>query len=86
LKLFVQAPIGQQTGLAEVDVIPDYTVREIKQQVCTSFGVALATVALMRTTRPSRFILTDLIDMGIPILCSDMSNRRMSGSPTFSPH
>jgi hypothetical protein len=47
LKLFVQAPIGPQTGLAEIDVIPDHTVGEIKQQVCTSFGVDPATVALM---------------------------------------
>ena len=47
MKLFVQAPIGPQTGLAEIDVIPDHTVGEIKQQVCTSFGVDSATVALM---------------------------------------
>jgi len=47
MKLFVQAPIGPQTGLAEIDVIPDHTVAEIKQQVCTSFGVDPATVALM---------------------------------------
>ncbi len=47
MKLFVQAPIGPQTGLAEIDVIPDHTVSEIKQQVCTSFGVDPSTVALM---------------------------------------
>jgi hypothetical protein len=47
MKLFVQAPIGPQTGLAEIDVIPDHTVAEIKQQVCTSFGVDPTTVALM---------------------------------------
>jgi hypothetical protein len=47
MKLFVQAPIGPQTGLAEIDVIPDHTVGEIKQQVCTSFGVDPTTVALM---------------------------------------
>jgi hypothetical protein len=47
MKLFVQAPIGPQTGLAEIDVIPDHTVAEIKQQVCTSFGVEPSTVALM---------------------------------------
>ena len=47
MKLFVQAPIGPQTGLAEIDVIPDHTIGEIKQQVCTSFGVDPATVALM---------------------------------------
>jgi len=47
MKLFIQAPIGPQTGLAEIDVIPDHTVAEIKQQVCTSFGVDPSTVALM---------------------------------------
>jgi hypothetical protein len=47
LKLFVQAPIGPQTGLAEIDVIPDHTIGEIKQQVCTSFGVDAGSVALM---------------------------------------
>ncbi len=47
MKLFVQAPIGPQTGLAEIDVIPDHTVAEIKQQVCQSFNVDPATVALM---------------------------------------
>jgi hypothetical protein len=47
MKLFIQAPIGPQTGLAEIDVIPDHTIAEIKQQVCTSFGVDPTTVALM---------------------------------------
>jgi hypothetical protein len=47
MKLFIQAPIGPQTGLAEIDVIPDHTVSEIKQQVCQSFGVDATTVALM---------------------------------------
>jgi len=47
MKLFIQAPIGPQTGLAEIDVLPDHTVGEIKQQVCTSFGVDQTTVALM---------------------------------------
>ena len=47
MKLFIQAPIGPQTGLAEIDVIPDHTVSEIKQQVCQSFGVDPSTVALM---------------------------------------
>jgi hypothetical protein len=47
MKLFVQAPIGPQTGLAEIDVIPDHTVGEIKQQVCQSFNVDPTTVALM---------------------------------------
>ena len=47
MKLFVQAPIGPQTGLAEIEVIPDHTVGEVKQQVCTSFSVDPSTVALM---------------------------------------
>ena len=47
MKLFIQAPIGPQTGLAEIDVIPDHTIAEIKQQVCSSFGVDPTTVALM---------------------------------------
>jgi len=47
MKLFIQAPIGPQTGLAEIDVIPDHTVAEIKGQVCQSFGVDPTTVALM---------------------------------------
>jgi len=47
MKLFIQAPIGPQTGLAEIDVIPDHTVAEIKAQVCQSFGVDPTTVALM---------------------------------------
>jgi len=47
MKLFIQAPIGPQTGLAEIDVLPDHTIGEIKQQVCTSFGVDQTTVALM---------------------------------------
>ncbi len=47
MKLFIQAPIGPQTGLAEIDVIPDHTVGEIKQQVCQAFSVDPTTVALM---------------------------------------
>ena len=30
MRLFVQAPIGPQTGLAEIEVIPDHTIGEIK--------------------------------------------------------
>ncbi len=47
MRLFVQAPIGPQTGLAEIEVIPDHSVGEVKQQVCSSFGVDASTVALM---------------------------------------
>lgn len=47
MKIFVQAPIGPQTGLAEIDVLPEHTVWEIKQNVCNEFGVDPGTVALM---------------------------------------
>ncbi len=47
MKLFVQAPIGPQTGLAEIEVIPDHTIAEIKQQVSRSFDIDPASVALM---------------------------------------
>ncbi|WP_455367715.1 ubiquitin-like domain-containing protein [[Eubacterium] cellulosolvens] len=47
MKLFIQAPIGPQTGLAEIEVIPEHTIGEVKQQVCTSFSVDPATVSLM---------------------------------------
>ncbi len=47
MKLFVQAPIGPQTGLAEIEVIPDHTIAEIKQQVSKSFDIDPASVALM---------------------------------------
>lgn len=47
MKLFVQAPIGPQTGLAEIEVIPDHTIGEIKQQVSKSFDIDPSSVALM---------------------------------------
>jgi len=47
MRLFIQAPIGPQTGLAEIEVIPDHTIGEIKHQVCASFGIDPSTVALM---------------------------------------
>ena len=47
MKLFIQAPIGPQTGLAEIEVIPEHTIGEVKQQVCSSFGVDPSTVSLM---------------------------------------
>ena len=47
MKLFIQAPIGPQTGLAEIEVIPDHTIAEVKQQVCNSFGIDQGNVALM---------------------------------------
>jgi len=47
MKLFVQVPIGPQSGLAEINVIPEHTVGEVKQHVCTSFGVDASSTALM---------------------------------------
>ena len=47
MKLFIQAPIGPQSGLAEIDVLPDHTIGEVKQQVCSSFGIDQSTVTLM---------------------------------------
>jgi hypothetical protein len=47
MRLFVQCPIGPQTGLAEIDAIPDHSISEIKQQVCNSFQIDPGTVALM---------------------------------------
>jgi len=65
LKLFVQAPIGPQTGLAEIEVIPEHTVGEVKQQVCASFGIDPSTVSLMY----GGMVLSDdstIIQAGIP--------------------
>ena len=47
MKLFIHAPIGPQSGLAEIDVLPDHTIGEVKQQVCGSFGIDQSTVTLM---------------------------------------
>jgi len=47
MRLFIQAPIGPQSGLAEIDVLPEHTIIEVKERVCSSFGVAPQTVALM---------------------------------------
>ncbi len=65
MKLFVQAPIGPQTGLAEIEVIPEHTVGEVKQQVCASFGIDPSTVSLMY----GGMVLSDdstIIQAGIP--------------------
>lgn len=47
MKIFVQIPIGPSTGLAEVDVLPEHTIGEIKQQICASMSLDVTTVALM---------------------------------------
>ncbi|MGB9693715.1 MAG: ubiquitin-conjugating enzyme E2 [Fervidobacterium sp.] len=47
MKIFVQIPIGPSTGLAEVDVLPEHTIGEVKQQICASMSLDATTVALM---------------------------------------
>jgi hypothetical protein len=47
MKVMVQAPIGEEAGLAEIDVQPNHTIREVKREVCRAFGIDGAGVALM---------------------------------------
>jgi len=47
MRLFTQIPIGPKTGLGEIDVLPEHTVGEVKEQVCASFHIAPQTVNLM---------------------------------------
>jgi hypothetical protein len=47
MKLIVQAPIGEEAGLAEIDVEPNHTIRTVKKEVCKAFGINTGTVALM---------------------------------------
>jgi hypothetical protein len=47
MKVIVQAPIGEEAGLAEIDVQPTHTIRQVKKEVCKAFGIEGASVALM---------------------------------------
>lgn len=47
MRIMVQAPIGERAGLAEIEIRPDHTVKQVKTKVCQSFGVNPNTVALM---------------------------------------
>lgn len=47
MKVMIQAPIGEEAGLAEIDVQPKHTIREVKKEVCRAFGIDGSTVALM---------------------------------------
>jgi hypothetical protein len=47
MRIVVQAPIGEQAGLAEIDVKPDHTIKEVKAEVCKAFGIDKRGVALM---------------------------------------
>lgn len=47
MKVMVQAPIGEEAGLAEIDVQPKHTIKQVKKEVCRAFGIDGSTVALM---------------------------------------
>lgn len=47
MKVMVQAPIGEEAGLAEIDVDPKHTISMVKREVCRAFGINSAAVALM---------------------------------------
>jgi hypothetical protein len=47
MRIFIEAPIGYSSGLAEIDVLSEHTIGEIKAQVCNAFNINPATVALM---------------------------------------
>ncbi len=47
MKVIVQAPIGEEAGLAEIDVQPTHTIRQVKTEVCKAFGIEGSSVALM---------------------------------------
>lgn len=47
MKVMVQAPIGEEAGLAEIDVSPKHTIRDLKREVCRAFGIDGSGVALM---------------------------------------
>lgn len=47
MKVMVQAPIGEEAGLAEIDVEQRHTIRAVKKEVCKAFGIDETTVALM---------------------------------------
>ena len=47
MKVIVQAPIGEEAGLAEIDVQPNHTIRQVKKEVCKAFGIEGSSVALM---------------------------------------
>lgn len=47
MKLFIQAPIEPQPRLLEIDVLPDLTIYEIKQQICEILRLNQSTMTLM---------------------------------------
>ncbi len=47
MKLFIEIPIGESSGLVEVDVLPEHTIGEIKAVVCQQLGIDPNTVVLV---------------------------------------
>ena len=47
MKLIIQAPIGDEAGLAEIDILPTHTIGEVKYEVCNAFGIDPNTTAMM---------------------------------------
>jgi hypothetical protein len=45
--IIIQAPIGGETGVPEVEVLLTHLIGEVKQGVCGTFSLELSTVALM---------------------------------------
>lgn len=43
----VEAPIGADDAMAEVDILPSHTIAEVKSQVATALGIDPNTVSLM---------------------------------------
>lgn len=40
MRLFIEIPVGQgPAGSGEIEVLPEHTVGEVKQQVCVQFGI-----------------------------------------------
>lgn len=47
MRVMVQAPIGDRAGLAEIEILPEHKISDIKARLCASFGINPKTVALM---------------------------------------
>ncbi len=47
MRLIIQAPIGEEAGLAEIDILPSHTIGEIKYEICNAFGIDPNTTAMM---------------------------------------
>ena len=47
MRLIIQAPIGEEAGLAEIEILPTHTIGEVKYEVCIAFGIDPNTTAMM---------------------------------------